>query len=190
MKSSGRNARHRGRHGIGAILRNVAEMKIRLERMDAHLNSVKRSAQSNAEHQSFMLRNSDADEARIVKAETRQQHPALPPANYIRLTIKRRRSREAIVGSGLFADPAWDMLLDLAAAHAEGKRISVTSLCIASTVPPTTALRYIDALLNEGLIVRVRDQVDRRRTLIELSREGLRRMALYFHHAAPNMEEG
>jgi len=36
------------------------------------------------------------------------------------------------------ADPAWDMLLDLTAARAESRAVSVSSLCIAAGVPTTT----------------------------------------------------
>jgi hypothetical protein len=43
----------------------------------------------------------------------------------------------------LFADPAWDILLDLAAARIDGRMVAVSSLCIAAAVPATTALRWI-----------------------------------------------
>jgi hypothetical protein len=46
----------------------------------------------------------------------------------------------AISSEDLFADPGWDILLDLYAARQEGKQVSVSSLCIAAAVPPTTAL--------------------------------------------------
>ena len=42
------------------------------------------------------------------------------------------------------------MLLDLTAARAEHTRVSVTSLCIASGVPPTTALRWIGQMSDAG----------------------------------------
>ena len=45
-------------------------------------------------------------------------------------------------GEGLFADPAWDIMLDLFAARIEGKDITVSSAGIAACVPPTTALRW------------------------------------------------
>ena len=51
------------------------------------------------------------------------------------------------VDAELFGDPAWDMLLDLTAARAEHTRVSVTSLCIASAVPPTGAPGWGDAAL-------------------------------------------
>jgi DNA-binding MarR family transcriptional regulator len=80
----------------------------------------------------------------------------------------------------LFADPAWDMLLDLTAARVEHTRVSVTSLCIASGVPPTTALRWIGQMTRAGLLERVEDQSDRRRVFRALRAGAADAMARYF----------
>ncbi len=90
-------------------------------------------------------------------------------AKDIRTMIRLRRQREAVFGEGLFADPVWDMLLDLAAARLEGVQVSVSSLCIAATVPPTTALRWIASLTAAGTIIRVPDSGDRRRVFLALT---------------------
>lgn len=83
-------------------------------------------------------------------------------------------------GSNLFADPVWDMLLDLVAARAEHRLVSVTSLCIASGVPTTTALRYLKILEDLGLVDRAADARDRRRRFVTLSEKGMGAMARYF----------
>jgi DNA-binding MarR family transcriptional regulator len=80
----------------------------------------------------------------------------------------------------LFADPAWDMLLDLTAAHAEHAKVSVTSLCIASGVPPTTALRWIGQMTEAGLLQRMEDETDRRRAFIALTAKAEEAMCGYF----------
>ena len=67
--------------------------------------------------------------------------------------IRARRMRDQFFSEGLFEDPAWDMLLDLYAAEMEGAQVSVSSLCIAAAVAPTTALRWI-ARMTERRIVR------------------------------------
>lgn len=90
-------------------------------------------------------------------------------APVIRAMIRARRMREQFFPAELFADPAWDMLLDLAAARLEGRTVAVSSLCIAAAVPPTTALRWIKTLTDLGMFVRVADPRDRRRIFIELS---------------------
>ncbi|HEY6817592.1 MAG TPA: winged helix DNA-binding protein, partial [Croceibacterium sp.] len=70
--------------------------------------------------------------------------------------------------------------LDLAAARAENQRVSVTSLCIASGVPPTTALRWIGQLTSAGLLERVEDEADRRRAFLALSDTAAEAIARYF----------
>ncbi|PLK27692.1 hypothetical protein C0V78_12945 [Novosphingobium sp. TH158] len=72
------------------------------------------------------------------------------------------------------------MLLDLTAAQGEMKRVSVTSLCIASCVPPSTAMRWISQMIESGLFRRVEDTTDRRRAFIELTDAASGAMARYF----------
>jgi DNA-binding MarR family transcriptional regulator len=58
--------------------------------------------------------------------------------------------------------------------------VSVTSLCIASGVPPTTALRWIGQMVEAGLFQRVEDDSDRRRAFIALTEKAADAMARYF----------
>lgn len=88
---------------------------------------------------------------------------------------------------GLFADPAWEMLLDLTHAKLAGKRISVSSLCIAAHVPATTALRRIGDLVANGLATRLKDQNDGRRVFVELTDEGFARMSRYLDAVLKSM---
>ncbi len=100
---------------------------------------------------------------------------APPPADLvidaatIRAMIRARRMRDQFFPAELFADPAWDMLLDLTAARLEDRPVAVSSLCIAAAVPPTTALRWIKTLTDLGMFVRISDPSDRRRVFIGLS---------------------
>ena len=95
----------------------------------------------------------------------------------IRSMIRARRLRDQYFRGDLFADPAWDMLLDLMAARLEKNRVAVSSLCIAAAVPATTALRWIKALTDRGLFVRSADPQDGRRVYIELSDDTARALA-------------
>ncbi|WP_176498582.1 hypothetical protein [Sphingomonas sp. HMP6] len=90
-------------------------------------------------------------------------------ARDIRETIRARRLRDQYFGNGLFEDPAWDMLLDLFAAELERAQVSVSSLCIAAAVAPTTALRWIARMTEAGLFERQPDPFDRRRAFLGLS---------------------
>lgn len=110
----------------------------------------------------------------------RRARPALPDPRLVRNLLKARQLRMRYLGADLFADPAWDMLLDLTASRAEHRRVSVTSLCIASGVPTTTALRWMKLLEQAGLIQRVEDDTDRRRAFVMLSDQGAVAMARFF----------
>jgi len=59
-------------------------------------------------------------------------------------------------------------------------KVSVTSLCIASGVPDTTALRWISVMIDEGLFERVNDETDKRRVFIELTAKANRAVTQYF----------
>jgi DNA-binding transcriptional ArsR family regulator len=110
----------------------------------------------------------------------RKPRPPLPDPRLVRRIIHQRQLRAEFFDGELFADPAWDILLDLTAARAEHARVSVTSLCIASGVPPTTALRWIRQLTEAGLLERVEDETDRRRAFIALADRAADAMARYF----------
>jgi len=96
-----------------------------------------------------------------------------------RAIIKARAVRGQLFDEHLFADPAWDMLLELYALRSEGHRVSVSKLSLAAGVPGTTGLRWIDKLDEEGLIFRVADHLDGRRVWIELSHKGFSAMSHY-----------
>lgn len=125
----------------------------------------------------FMLVGKSGDRANRLIRDIR---PSLPEARLVRRIIRQRQLRVRYFGSELFADPAWDMLLDLTAARVEHHRVSVTSLCIASGVPPTTALRWISQMTDAGLLERVEDEIDRRRAFITLSDHAVDAVARYF----------
>jgi len=101
-------------------------------------------------------------------------------SDYIRAIIRARRLRDSYFKGGLFADPAWDMLLDLLAAHLDRNRVAVSSLCIAAAVPPTTALRYIKTMTDKGVLLRDIDPYDPRRVYIRLSDSAAKALCAYF----------
>lgn len=113
-------------------------------------------------------------------AQSDEQAYALPDPQAVRALIARRQARAKFFEGELFADPAWDMLLDLTAAEAEKQRVSVTSLCVAAMVPATTALRWIKQLVDSGVFQRMADPSDKRRAFIGLSDQSRQAMAGYF----------
>ncbi|WP_243652853.1 winged helix DNA-binding protein [Novosphingobium sp. PhB165] len=74
------------------------------------------------------------------------------------------------------------MLLDLFASECEGRRISVTTLCIASSVPSTTALQWIAILVSNGFVEREDDPDDKRRAHVSLTPKGRAAMIEYLRN--------
>ncbi len=111
-----------------------------------------------------------------VERDHRDETPGLKSLEDLHETVRRyasqRRQRTTYLGTGLFADPAWDILLDLFVAEGRGTKISVTSACIASMVPTSTALRWVRLLETSGLITRRKDATDRRVAHLILTAEG------------------
>lgn len=105
--------------------------------------------------------------------------PEVSP-DMVRQVIRARRLRARFFDEELFADPAWDMLLDLLQAEIAQHRVPVSSLCIAAAVPPTTALRWIKAMTDVGLFNRRADPHDGRRIFVELSPGASNAMRRYF----------
>lgn len=83
-----------------------------------------------------------------------------------------RRERDAFVSGGLLGEPAWDMLLALFIEGAKGNELSVTTLCVDSCVPYSTALRWIEVLERKDIIARRSDPSDKRRSLVRLTSFG------------------
>jgi hypothetical protein len=163
-----------------ALLRlseQVGEIALRLERLGGEGLSASGGAfRFESPAHAYHGPNGGSGEERLIRAP----RPPLPDPRLVRRILAQRQLRAKFFDVELFGDPAWDILLDLTAARAEHVRVSVTSLCIASGVPPTTALRWIGQMTHAGLLERVEDDADRRRAFIGLTDGAADAMARYF----------
>ncbi|MBW8753714.1 MAG: winged helix-turn-helix transcriptional regulator [Sphingomonadales bacterium] len=82
-------------------------------------------------------------------------------------SLKDNRPFPEFRGSG--GEAGWDTLLDLYMGELAGRKTSVTSACIGSRAPPTTALRYVNALCDAARVERHRDENDARRCWLQLA---------------------
>ena len=126
-----------------------------------------------------LLQNQVRDLIKSGPANDRSHSPA-SPGSKIGEILRARSMRAKFFKAELFADPAWDMLLDLYRAELDQYRVSVTSLCTASGVPTSTALRWLKALEDGGLITRRQDPLDGRRTFVALTTAAVESMDAYF----------
>jgi FixJ family two-component response regulator len=90
-------------------------------------------------------------------------------AEFIRDLLRKESRRRSLLNGRLFGDCTWSVLLDLLAAKLDGCDVSVSSACIASGAPTTTALRLINRLVSEDILLRIPDAHDRRRDFLRLS---------------------
>ncbi len=84
----------------------------------------------------------------------------------------------------LFVNPALNILLDLYISGREDRAVNVSSACIASGAPATTALRYITRLSQLGFVSKTEDKKDLRVCYVDLTAEGLALMEQVLDAAA------
>lgn len=106
----------------------------------------------------------------------------------IRRLIHFRRKRDRFFGAELFADPAWDILLELYASYLSQQRITISRLCLGAAVPSTTALRWIAQLEKLGFIERRQDPMDGRRFFTSLTIAARESMDAYFRSIPVGMQ--
>jgi len=124
--------------------------------------------------------------APLVRATDQPPVPGDLPqvsAETVRSVIRARRLRARYFQEEMFADPAWDMLLDLLQAELAQLRVPVSSLCIAAAVPATTGLRWLKTMTQQGMFVRRADPHDGRRVFVELAPQASQALRRYFADA-------
>jgi hypothetical protein len=147
-----------------ARLRNIGEWLIRLsENQDP----------AEIDDQNFRIET-------LINSAERASYTSHDDKQYSHLALEEWRDRERRINyfdEDLFGEPVWDMLLDLYIAYVAGQQVSITSACIASKVPATTALRWLDVMEDKKLIERTPDRLDKRRTWIGLTLETFVKMS-------------
>lgn len=91
-----------------------------------------------------------------------------------------RRRLYSLFGRRLFCDPSWDILLELFVSTLEGRKVTVSTACMAACAPTTTALRHIAYLVQEGLVIRRPHPADARSTYLELTGPAVAKLTQYF----------
>lgn len=74
--------------------------------------------------------------------------------DHIQSVLSVRRGREALFGRYLFADPAWDIILELYAAKLGNRQLSAAELARAIGLPQSVITRWLAVLTNARLVTR------------------------------------
>lgn len=96
---------------------------------------------------------------------------------------RRLRAKLLPEAANVLEEPGWDILLDLFVAQIQGRRVSVTSACLAACVPVSTALRYVGLLEESGLVCRRPDERDGRRSHLVLTNRGVEAMSVFLERS-------
>ncbi|HEX7930583.1 MAG TPA: MarR family transcriptional regulator [Sphingomicrobium sp.] len=107
-----------------------------------------------------------------------------PLADFAESLYRHRRRRGRYLPEKIFAEPAWDILLDLYVNGVRGRPVSITSACIAGDIPATTGLRWLGVLEQESLIEREVSRTDARVTLVRLTASARQRLRDFFAEAS------
>lgn len=92
-----------------------------------------------------------------------------------RALYEARRKRDDLFGVGLFAEPGWDILLDLFALEEQGRAATVAMVAAGASIPPDTAHRFVEHLVAAGLVAR--EPPDGKRwAFLQLTDQGRARM--------------
>jgi DNA-binding MarR family transcriptional regulator len=93
-----------------------------------------------------------------------------------------RRSRETMFGSNLFAEPAWDVLLELYAAMLGTRTMDVSDLATAIGVPRSTTERWVALLEARGFVARKNGTPGQSGSQVSLTEAGQARMKSLADH--------
>lgn len=160
---------------LSAIARELRRVPLALD------NTADRSTAPHHPFDEFRIEAAADPDISIAPHNGNERQIRAAMADVAREIYTQRRRRVATFGNpDLFGEPAWDILLDLYIAEADGKTVSVSSACIGSAAPPTTGLRWLGVLAENDLILREHDPQDQRRVLVRLTDRGLAAMDQFF----------
>lgn len=94
--------------------------------------------------------------------------------------IRSRMERSRYLGTDLFTDPVWDILLFLLHAEIENHAVSISSASMASGLPKTVARRWLDTMVEHRLIAVQGHPNPSQDDEVELTPEASRSMRRYF----------
>ncbi|HWI86000.1 MAG TPA: hypothetical protein VNT42_06730 [Sphingomonas sp.] len=96
-----------------------------------------------------------------------------------RQIVADRKQRERYFDPMLFSNPAWDILLGLYVAGAEGQAVHALDLCLTSNMPQSVTLRWAAYLQQEDMVIETPNPVEGRPTLMRLTDQTRMAIAAY-----------
>lgn len=118
--------------------------------------------------------------ALIVGEERAQRTRLLQNTTEVaRAVLEDRRRRGRIFNLGMFGEPAWELLLNLYVMDIDGPRLTIGRLIDSTECAQTTALRWLQYLQDQDLIVRQEHPGDARTAFVSLTNKARDALDLY-----------
>lgn len=95
-----------------------------------------------------------------------------------RKMLAARHLRLQIFPTGMFCEPAWDILLSLYSQPSGGDR-SISALADCASAPVGTATRWVQYLEDQGLVIREANGGDRSGEFVHLTDKAYRALQFY-----------
>lgn len=95
-----------------------------------------------------------------------------------RKMVAARHLRLQLFPAGMFCEPAWDILLSLYSQPSGGYR-SISTLAESSSAPVGTAIRWVQYLEEQGLVIREVNGGDRAGEIVHLTDKAYRALQFY-----------
>lgn len=76
-------------------------------------------------------------------------------------------------GNGLFSDGCWNMCLDIYICNLNEQPVTVSSIAHSSGIPMSTAMRYINVMAEQKLLLKSLNPADNRMVFISISAAGM-----------------
>lgn len=124
------------------------------------------------------------EQLKLLLRRKRLRHPLELGEDHILSILMARRGREEIFGRNLFSDPAWDILLELYAAHLGERRMSVADLTRTIDSPASTVARWVHALAEHDLVTSERPEREFHRGGLALTEKAVTTMKRLAEHWA------
>lgn len=127
------------------------------------------------------------EERRAEDRRSRQPLGSMEEIALLKIAINAASNRHVVARD--MAEGAWLILIEAAVYHMQEQPLFVTSACIASGAPISSAVRYINDLEENGYLRRMPDPADGRRTSIVITERGLELVESYTRRLRKRLDQ-
>ncbi|MEO9469160.1 MAG: hypothetical protein ABJD75_05915 [Parasphingorhabdus sp.] len=115
-------------------------------------------------------------EQRLDRIENNLGNPSVDRLQMLSFALNLRQVKNSSFPSQLFSTNAWDILLELYAAHLASKKLSMSAIGQATNISETTMLRYFDILMKHGFIYREDDAASAEKSHVQLTKSAISKL--------------